>query len=135
MISMGLAGGVYFSALSSRLISTCSTSTSSMATSGRSRGTRVVTRRAPSCLAKRPSALQRQRRLGRERLELVQPLGLVHGVTIGGTHAEDADGPGGADQRHVEGGRAGQRARAEPGRLAVLVHPAAHAELVGVHVE
>ena len=56
-------------------------------------------------------ALQRQRRLGGEGLELVQPLGRVHCVAVGRPQSQHADRSRRGQQRDVEGGGAGQGRR------------------------
>src|SRR5438132_1417725 len=118
MILIGLSGGVYLIALSRRLTSTCSMSTSSIATSGRSGGTCVV-----------------RRGLVAECLELVELLRSIQSVTVGRPDAQHAHRPTRREQRQVERRRSGQCRRAEAGRLPMLEDPSTNAEVVGIHLE
>ena len=80
-------------------------------------------------------ALDGEGRLVGERLELMELLGCVERVTVGGPDAEDADGPARRLERQVERRGAGKRGGAEPGGLVVLVDPAGDAQLVRVQGE
>src|SRR3989454_12064657 len=76
-------------------------------------------------------ALDRERGLVAECLELVELLRSIQSVPVGRPDAQHAHRSTRREQRQVERGRAGQCRRAEAGRLPMLEDPSTNAEVGG----